>query len=59
MTRDEAIERLIEIAKGSIGIVDGEWGCCHGYDDALKKKSSCMMHKEALEIAELIEAVRE
>ena len=67
MTRDEAIARLLELAKDHIAIVDGEWGCRHTYQEALTNRREgledendpafaildCDMHKTALEISAL------
>lgn len=54
VSREDAIARLLELAKDRIGTIDGEWGCCHGYGEALEEPS-CMMHEEAAEVR-LLEA---
>lgn len=61
--KDAAIERLLEIAKGHIETVDGEWGCCHDFNEALENSYqgetiNCPMHDDAVEIAELEAVLR-
>jgi hypothetical protein len=65
--RRTAINRLLELAKSRITTIDGEWGCCHTYQEALTLTRergewdedetdltfTCWMHDEALELAEL------
>jgi hypothetical protein len=69
MTHDEAVEALIELAKSRIITIDGEWGCCHDYEEALAnvhddelgdgpQPIDCDMHDEAVELSHIIEAVR-
>jgi hypothetical protein len=62
-----AINRLLELAKSRITTIDGEWGCCHTYqealtltrerlygdDDEIDLTITCPMHDEALELAEI------
>jgi hypothetical protein len=64
MRRDEAIARLIEIAKASIETVDGEWGCGHSFGEALANEKEptewdwpgssrvieCSSHERAVEV---------
>lgn len=52
MSRDEAVKRLLEIAKADIDMLDGEWGCCHSYDEAVAA-SYCTYHSEAVEVEAL------
>lgn len=56
MTRVEAIEALVDLAKDRIGTIDGEWGCCHEYDVALSY-AGCRMHKEAVELQQIIDVL--
>lgn len=56
MTKDEAIERLLELAQSRISILDGEWGCSHSFAEALRVRS-CHVHEASLEVADLAAAL--
>lgn len=55
--RDAAIARLLKIAKESVEMYEGEWGCGHRFDAALALPS-CDAHIDAAEIAKLEAALR-
>lgn len=67
MTKDEAVAALIGLAKSRIATLDGEWGCCHDYEEALANVEDwgdgpqpidCTMHVEAVELSRIIKAAR-
>lgn len=67
MTEREAISELLELAMDRISTIDGEWGCCHTFEEALTQRRereewddpeddltlSCPMHEEAVKVADL------
>lgn len=68
--KSEAIAALVELAKDRIQTIDGEWGCCHSYEEALtlmtdadlaygevsEPISACSMHDEAVQLRDIIAA---
>ena len=52
----KAIARLIELAKDRIETIDGEWGCCHSFDEAVAGDCS-KMRDDAAEVVALVAAL--
>jgi hypothetical protein len=61
----EAIFQLAEYAKNYLWVIDGEYGCCHSYEEMLAnmadaelgdgpKPIQCPMHDEAVEVSRII-----
>lgn len=53
--RHKALDRVFEILKDDVQAIDGEWGCGHSYEEALRKWT-CHEYEIAKEI-ELLESI--